>query len=113
MQERDNEIKPFPLWIVIACGILTIFFMKLAIDADSQSKAENSRYPAEILQPVHLITLPHLIDNDTESIVFIKRGCLKATRDELEAIRDKNSSDKEMYLIGGHPVKIEVKFCGE
>ena len=113
MQERDDEIKPFPLWIVVACGILSIFFMKLAIDVDLQSKTKNGRYPAEILQPVHLITLPHLIDNDTESIVFIKRGCLKASRDELEAIRDKNSSDSEMYIIGGHPVKMEVKLCGE
>ena len=113
MQEKDDEIKPFPLWIVVTCGILSIFFMKLAVDADSQSKAENGRYPAEILQPVHLITLPNLIDNDTESIVFVKRGCLKVTRDEVEAIRDKNSSDKEMYLIGVRPVKMEVKICGE
>ena len=113
MQERDNEIKPFPLWIIVIGAILTIFFMKLAIDADSQSKAKNGRYPAEILKPVHLVTLPHLIDNDTESIVFVKHGCLKATKEEVEALRDKNSSDKEMYLIGGHPVKMKVKFCGE
>lgn len=30
-----------------------------------------------------------------------------------ETLRDKNSSDKEMYIIGGHPVKMEVKICGE
>lgn len=113
MQERDDEIKPFPLWIVVACAILTIFFMKLAIDADSQSKAKNGRYPAEILQPVHLITLPHLIDNDTESIVFVKHGCLKATKEEVEALRDKNSSNKDVYIIDGRPVKMEVKLCGE
>lgn len=113
MQEKDDEIKPFPLWIVVACGILSIFFMKLAVDADSQSKAKNGRYPAEILQPVHLVTLPHLIDNDTESIVFVKRGCLKATRDEVEALRDKNSSDKDVYIIGGKARYMAVKLCGE
>ena len=27
--------------------------------------------------------------------------------------KDKYSSDKDVYIIGGHPVKIEVKICGE
>jgi len=36
-----------------------------------------------------------------------------ASRDEVEAIRDRNSSDKDVYIVGGHPVKIEVKLCGE
>lgn len=57
--------------------------------------------------------LPDLIDKETKGIVFVERGCLNVSRDELEAIRDKNSSDSEMYLIGGRPVKIEVKICGE
>ena len=113
MQERDDEIKPFPLWIVVACGILSIFFMKLAIDADSQSKAKNGRYPAEILQPVHLVTLPYIMDDNAENIVFTKNGCLKASKEEVEALRDKNSSDKDVYMIGGKARHMAVKLCGE
>lgn len=80
---------------------------------DKQIKDKFGGYPAEILQPVTLNMLPDLIDKDTKGIVFVKRGCLSASRDSLEAIRDKNSSDKDVYLIGGHSVKIEVKICGE
>ena len=80
---------------------------------DKQIKEKFGGYPAEILQPVSLKLLPDLIDKDTKGIVFVKRGCLSASRESLEALRDKNSSDKDVYLIGGHPVKIEVKICGE
>ena len=80
---------------------------------DKQIKEKFGGYPAEILKPVTLKLLPDLIDKETKGIIFIKRGCLNASRDSLEAIRDKNSSDKDMYLIGGHPVKMEVKLCGE
>ena len=80
---------------------------------DQEIKEKFGGYPAEILQPVTLNMLPNLIDKDTKGIVFVKRGCLSASRESLETLRDKNSSDKEMYIIGGHPVKIEVKFCGE
>ena len=87
-----------------------LHFLKLKNEI---TKEKFGGYPAEILQPVTLKLLPDLIDKDTKGIVFVKRGCLNASRGELEAIRDKNSSDKEMYLIGGRPVKMEVKFCGE
>lgn len=80
---------------------------------DKQIKEKFGGYPAEILKPVTLKLLPDLIDKDTKGIVFVKRGCLSASRDELETLRDKNSSDKDVYIIGGHPVKIEVKICGE
>ena len=63
---------------------------------------------------IHLFfALAKDIDKDTKGIVFVKRGCLSASRESLETLRDKNSSDKDVYLIGGHPVKIEVKICGE
>ena len=77
------------------------------------AKEKFGGYPAEILQPVTLKMLPDLIDKETKGIVFIKRGCLSASRESLETLRDKNSSDKDVYLIGGHPVKMEVKICGE
>lgn len=80
---------------------------------DKQIKEKFGGYPAEILQPVTLKLLPDLIDEETKGIVFVKRGCLSASRESLETLRDKNSSDKEMYIIGGHPVKMEVKICGE
>ena len=80
---------------------------------DKQIKEKFGGYPAEILQPVTLKLLPDLIDKDTKGIIFVERGCLSASRDSLEVLRDKNSSDKDVYLIGGHPVKMEVKICGE
>lgn len=89
---------------------IMLHFLKLK---DEITKEKFGGYPAEILQPVTLKMLPSVIDKDTKGIIFIKHGCLNASRDELEAIRDKNSSDKEMYIIDGHPVKIELKLCGE
>lgn len=56
---------------------------------DKQIKEKFGGYPAEILKPVSLKLLPDLIDEETKGIVFIKRGCLSASRDSLEAIRDK------------------------
>ena len=93
--------------------IFLISINGLVYGQEKRIKEKFGGYPAEILQPVTLKMLPSVIDKDTKGIIFIKHGCLNASRDELEAIRDKNSSDKEVYIIGGHPVKIEVKLCGE
>lgn len=119
----EFEIKPEMRVkiVMILMAIATIcaihLFFNIAKDIttirDQQIKEKFGGYPAEILQPVTLNMLPSLIDKDTKGIVFVKRGCLNESRDSLEALRDKNSSDSEMYIIGGHPVKIEVKFCGE
>ena len=109
MREQE-EIEPFPLWIVIICAIIICFF---ASKVELKPRPTGDRYPVEILQPVHLVTLPHLMDDDTEDIVFIKRGCLKATRDEVEALRDKNSSERDVYIIGGKARHMDVKLCGE
>ena len=110
MQEKDDEIEPFPLWLIIICVILVCFFIS---KMEQKPWPTSDRYPVEILQPVTLKMLPSLIDKDTKGIVFIKHGCLNASKDEIEALRDKNSSDKEMYIIGGQPVKIELKLCAE
>lgn len=110
MKENQEEIEPFPLWIVVACGILFCFF---ASKVELKPWPTGDRYPVEILQPVHLITLPHLMDDDTENIVFVRHGCLKATRDEVEALRDKNSSERDVYIIGGKARHMKVKLCGE
>ena len=113
--EMRSAIVIILLFVAFICA--THLFFNIANDIvaikDHQTKEKFGGYPAEILQPVTLKLLPDLIDEDTKGIIFIKRGCLNASRDSLEAIRDKNSSDKEVYIIGGHSVKIEVKFCGE
>ena len=114
--EIKPEMQPKIVMILMSVAIMMFFpamlhFMKQT-DEITREKFGGS-YPVEILQPVTLKMLPNIIDKDTKGIVFIKRGCLNASRDELEAIRDKNSSDKDVYIVGGHPVKIEVKFCGK
>lgn len=116
----EFEIKPemYSKIVMILMAILTMMFspfmLHLLKQTDEITKAKfGGSYPAEILQPVTLKMLPSLIDKDTKGVVFVKRGCLNASRDEVEAIRDRNSSDKDVYIVGGHPVKIEVKLCGE
>lgn len=114
--KKDLTLFDFVLAIIgaILFACLLGSTLKSALECqDKKVKEKFGGYPAEILKPVSLKLLPDLIDKETKGIVFIKRGCLNASRDELEAIRDKNSSDKDMYLIGGHPVKMEVKLCGE
>lgn len=114
--KKDLTLFDFALAIVgaILFACLLGFTLKSALECqDKKVKEKFDGYPAEILQPVTLEMLPSVIDKDTKGIVFVKRGCINASRDSLEAIRDKNSSDKEMYIIGGHPVKMEVKICGE
>ena len=114
--KKDLTLFDFVLAIIgaILFACLLGSTLKSALECqDRRIKEKFGGYPAEILKPVSLKLLPDLIDKDTKGIVFVKRGCLNASRDELETIRDKNSSDKDVYLIGGHPVKMEVKICGE
>ena len=114
--KKDLTLFDFVLAIIgaILFACLLGSTLKFALECqDRRIKEKFGGYPAEILKPVSLKLLPDLIDKDTKGIVFVKRGCLNASRDELETIRDKNSSDKDVYLIGGHPVKMEVKICGE
>lgn len=114
--KKDLTLFDFVLAIIgaILFACLLGSTLKSALECqDRRIKEKFGGYPAEILKPVSLKLLPDLIDKDTKGIVFIKRGCLSASRDSLETLRDKNSSDKDGYLIGGHPVKIEVKICGE
>ena len=114
--KKDLTLFDFVLAIIgaILFACLLGSTLKSALECqDRRIKEKFGGYPAEILKPVSLKLLPDLIDKDTNGIVFAERGCLNASRDDLEAIRDKNSSDKDVYIIGGHPVKIEVKICGE
>lgn len=113
--EMQSTIVVILLFVATICAIHLFFHIANDIKTikDQEIKERFGGYPAEILQPVTLKMLPDLIDKDTKGIVFVKRGCLSASRDSLEVLRDKNSSDKDVYLIGGHPVKIEVKICGE
>ena len=114
--KKDLTLFDFVLAIIgaILFACLLGSTLKSALDGqDRRMKEKFGGYPAEILKPVTLKLLPDLIDEETRGIVFIKRGCLNTSRDSLEAIRDKNSSDKDVYIIGGHPVKMEVKLCGE
>lgn len=114
-QEMRITIVVILLFVAFICATHLFFHIAndIATMKDQEIKEKFGGYPAEILKPVTLKMLPDLIDKDTKGIVFIKRGCLSASRESLEALRDKNSSDKDVYLIGGHPVKIEVKICGE
>lgn len=113
--EMRSAIVVILLFITTICAIHLFFALAkdIATMKDQEIKDKFGGCPAEILQPVTLNMLPNLIDKDTKGIVFVKRGCLSASRESLETLRDKNSSDKDVYLIGGHPVKIEVKICGE
>ena len=113
--EMQSTIVVILLFVSSICTIHLFFDIAKDVTTirDQQIKEKFGGYPAEILQPVTLNMLPNLIDKDTKGIVFVKRGCLSASRESLETLRDKNSSDKDVYLIGGHPVKIEVKICGE
>lgn len=117
--EINPEMRPtiviILLFVSSICAIHLFFNIANDITTirDQQIKEKFGGYPAEILQPVTLKMLPDLIDKDTKGIVFIKHGCLNASKDEIEALRDKNSSDKEIYIIGGQPVKIELKLCAE
>jgi len=113
--EMRTTIVIILLFVATICAIHLFFHIAndIATMKDQEIKEKFGGYPAEILQPVTLNMLPNLIDKETKGIVFIKRGCLSASRESLEALRDKNSSDKDVYIIGGHPVKMEVKICGE
>lgn len=113
--EMRSTIVVILLFIATICAIHLFFNIAndIATMKDQEIKDKFGGYPAEILQPVTLNMLPNLIDEETKGIVFVERGCLNASRDSLEALRDKNSSDKEVYIIGGHPVKMEVKICGK
>lgn len=117
--KTSEEGASFPdlLLMIGMCAFIGWIFLisinGLVYGQEKRIKEKFGGYPAEILQPVTLKMLPNVIDKDTKGIVFIKHGCLNASKDEIETLRDKNSSDSEMYIIGGRPVKIEVKICGE